>query len=98
MARKKAADPWYWARINLTRRYGITVEQLQAMIRTSKGRCAICQRKPKRGRLVVDHDHSSGRVRGLLCRSCNYCMGGFKDSPELMRRAARYLEKGSNGS
>jgi hypothetical protein len=53
------------------------------------GKCAICKRQD---RLVIDHDHESGLMRGLLCYTHNTALGMFYDSPELLRSAAEYLE------
>ncbi len=56
----------------LQKKYGITVEQFDRMMKRQDGRCAICGREPKPGkRLAVDHDHKTHRVRGLLCFTCN---------------------------
>lgn len=60
-----------WLRARL-RRYGLTAEQHQAMIDAHGGRCALCQRDRP---LHIDHDHTSGRVRGLLCLQCNTTLG-----------------------
>ena len=55
-------------------------------------RCSICLSPPKEGRrLHVDHDHNTGRVRGLLCGPCNRAIGLFRDKPEVMTAAAAYL-------
>ncbi len=62
------------------------------------GVCAICGLpetrvvKGKLNRLAVDHDHTTGRVRGLLCFRCNTCLGRFEDNVELLRAAEAYLE------
>jgi hypothetical protein len=53
------------------------------------GRCAICGHKD---RLVVDHNHATGLMRGLLCYTHNTALGMFRDSPKLLRAAAEYLE------
>jgi hypothetical protein len=72
--------------------YGITVDQLLAMEAESGGVCAICGRPPGPGsRLNVDHDHSTGQVRKLLCRPCNQGLGFFRDDPTLLDAAASYL-------
>lgn len=58
--------------------------------------CAICGKLPGKtngGRpLAVDHDHKTGRVRGLLCENCNNGLGRFKDNPAFLREAVGYLE------
>lgn len=68
--------------------YGITVQQENEMWAAQGGRCAICGRRRK---LVVDHCHDSGVVRGLLCRECNTGLGHLGDTPAGLRRALRYL-------
>jgi hypothetical protein len=56
--------------------------------------CAICGREAKDiGRLHLDHDHTSGENRGLLCRLCNTGLGRFHDNPVLLNKAALYLSK-----
>jgi hypothetical protein len=77
----------------LLRTYGITEEQYAEMHWSQGGKCAICKRKAALGTLVVDHDHKSGRVRGLLCRlSCNYRLLGRQDQkPEIFLSAYAYL-------
>lgn len=81
--------------------YGITIDQYDTMLAAQGGGCAICDRKdsgiPQRaGRrdcaFHVDHCHETGEVRGLLCRACNSALGNLMDSPDLCRRAARYLD------
>lgn len=76
------------------RKYGMTVASYAAMHRTQNGKCKIC-REPERvpgKRLSIDHNHSTGVVRGLLCNRCNIGVGKFLDNPKLLRRAAGYLE------
>lgn len=70
--------------------YGITLEDYWRMHKVQDGRCAICT---KRTDLVVDHDHQTGTVRGLLCGSCNRGIGYLKDSSANLSRAVSYLEK-----
>lgn len=74
---------------------GMAKGEYAAMLKAQGGVCAICKSSysDKRGsRLSVDHDHLTGKVRGLLCFSCNSGAGQFKDSPQLLREAAAYLE------
>lgn len=74
-------------------KYGLTPEQWDAMLVAQCGRCACCSdpmigdREP-----VVDHNHETGCVRGLLCNTCNRAIGLLKDDPVLIRQAAVYLE------
>lgn len=68
------------------KRYGISVEQADSM----KTACAICGEKEN---LHIDHCHTTGKVREALCRACNHGVGNFKDNPQLLIRAAEYLER-----
>ena len=70
-------------------RYGITLEEFNSMVLKSEGRCAICGAT---GDLHVDHDHITGKVRGLLCNLCNPLLGYAKENPIRLREAAKYLE------
>ena len=72
--------------------YGITVEQYQQMLVAQGGRCAIC-RLESDAMLHVDHSHATGKVRGLLCGACNLSLGGFRDDPATLLRAAIYLRR-----
>lgn len=86
-------------RWNLANIYGLTAEQYQTMFEAQGGVCAICgQAETKKHgrtgtefRLAVDHCHESGRVRGLLCQTCNRVVGLFKDDIERHRKAIEYL-------
>ena len=75
------------------RRYGITVEQYQDILQKQDGICAICKNPPNKNALAVDHCHITGKIRGLLCPSCNSGIGKLRDSPEMLRKAIEYLEK-----
>lgn len=79
------------------RAFGVSVGECREMLARQGGVCAICQRKrvgDARGtRLHVDHCHSTGRIRGLLCGSCNIGLGKFADDAERIARAALYLRK-----
>jgi hypothetical protein len=70
------------------RRYGIDNAQLAWMV-LQQGGCAICG-SPKATH--VDHDHRTGRVRGVLCFNCNNALGHFDDDPRVLAAAADYLE------
>lgn len=74
--------------------YGLNADVYQNMMDAQGSACAICRGTEASGKhLAVDHCHSTGRVRGLLCSSCNQTLGKMKDSPALLRAAASYLEK-----
>jgi hypothetical protein len=75
---------------HLSRRYGITGEEADHLLRLQNGLCAICQLAPASH---VDHDHATGAVRQLLCFNCNGGLGQFKDDPEALRAAADYIER-----
>ena len=72
------------------RTYGLTPEELDEVL--APGRCAVClkERGPERD-LHVDHDHKTGRVRGLLCATCNRMIGRMIDNPDNARRLQAYL-------
>jgi len=70
-------------------RYRTSRSRLRELAAAQAEQCPICKRKVK---LVVDHDHQTGAVRGLLCNRCNVGLGQFLDDPALLRKAAAYLE------
>lgn len=72
-------------------KYGITVEQYQAMFDAQEGRCKICKGLPGKVSLAVDHCHATGKVRALLCGFCNTRLAVL-ESPDWMALAVKYLE------
>lgn len=85
-----------WTRDTQLRRYGLTQALYNQMVLDRGGRCDLCQDipTPSKGRryaLYVDHDHVSGRVRGLLCQRCNLALGLLRDRPEVAARVGKYL-------
>lgn len=89
----KKMTPEESRRRNLQASYGITPDDYNAMFSYQRGCCAICgvHQNEQVGRLCVDHDHSTGEVRGLLCGHCNKGLGHYRDDPELLEIAAEYL-------
>ena len=84
----------------LLKKYGITVEQYDALLAAQGGHCALCPAtEPGAGRKRwnIDHDHVTGKVRGLLCHFCNLLLGHAHDDPELLERAAVYLRASNLG-
>lgn len=83
----------------LKRNFGMSVEEYDAISAKQGGRCAICRQpetvvmRGKLMRLAVDHCHSGGHIRELLCSACNTGLGSFRDDPERMEAAIAYLRK-----
>jgi len=75
------------------RAYGISPADYAAMWSRQGGLCGVCGGDNKRRALSVDHNHSTGSVRGLLCGGCNLMLGYSKDRPSVLRQAATYLER-----
>ena len=82
----------------LKRRYGITLDQYNEMFVSQDGACAICKEEEtvtgKDGKakpLCVDHNHTTGKVRALLCYRCNAGIGYLQDSPYITEQATKYL-------
>lgn len=73
---------------NLWHKYRLTVAEYNAMVKRANGKCKICRTQTK---LVIDHDHTTGMVRGLICDHCNRLLGGAKDSIKTLRAAIKYL-------
>jgi Autographiviridae endonuclease VII len=79
---------------HLRRKYGIGIDDYDALLLRQSGGCAICHVLPDPStNLHVDHDHATGAVRGLLCVSCNNALGAFRESFEIFRSAADYLDR-----
>ena len=83
---------------HIKRTYGLSLEDYQSILLSQGGVCAICQKDFGRTGPSVDHDHLTGRVRGLLCRRCNSGIGMLDDSIDLVLRAASYLERFQDGA
>jgi len=92
-----------WA-YRIKKEYGIYPEQFYEMSDKQGGVCAICGREEtesynstvRTGRLCIDHNHETGKLRGLLCMRCNRAMGMFQDNSILLRKASEYLEEYDN--
>src|SRR3990167_5769676 len=76
---------------HLKRAFGISLADQQDLAVLQRGLCPICETSLG-SRPLVDHDHLTGKVRGLLCRKCNTGPGQFKDTATIVRRALQYLE------
>lgn len=82
------------------RAYGVTVEQVEQMILDQDGKCAICKTTLERGKGMkkkvnaphIDHNHKTGKVRGILCHHCNVFIGHAKEDSTILIRSMAYLE------
>ena len=98
-AQWRIKNPYYERNRKLNERYGIDPESYNEMFRCQKNRCAICgnEEKAKHNRsrkvqkLAVDHCHTTGKVRGLLCQDCNRGIGKFHDDIARLENAIKYL-------
>lgn len=78
---------------HLRRKYGMTMEDYEAMLAKQNGGCAICSRiKDSHKKLSVDHDAVTGRIRGILCENCNRAIGQLGHDVARLRNAINYLE------
>lgn len=95
----KKRNPERTRRINrncrLKRTYGITLLEFEILLELQGGGCALCGTTDQRGLGThhVDHDHETGKVRGILCHDCNTGIGSLGDDPARLRAAAEYLER-----
>lgn len=88
----REANPGRWRHKHLMDAYKIDEVEYHRMRNAQGGICLICEEAPLSVQLAVDHCHTTGAVRGLLCKQCNYAMGQFRDDPARIRRAAQFLE------
>lgn len=75
---------------NYRYRYGISAQEVDRRITLQNGRCAICGKKK---RLNVDHNHTSGEVRAMVCHLCNVLIGHLENHPVLVEKAEEYLQR-----
>lgn len=77
----------------VTNKWDLTDVEYDDLLYRQNYCCAICHQPPTNGEpLAIDHDHRTGRIRGLLCPSCNKGLGFFRDNPNILASAIRYLE------
>jgi hypothetical protein len=97
----REANPERFAEMNRSHqrrnKYGISNQHFRVLLLVQEGRCAICGRTPEeaspgRPQLVVDHNHDTGKVRGLLCHPCNAGMGLLQDDIDTLEKALAYLK------
>lgn len=76
---------------SVRRKYGLEPGEYDKMLAAQYGRCAICGNKPVTIRLAVDHDHVTGKVRGLLCKRCNRALGLWEGDVDKMYSLIAYV-------
>ncbi len=79
-------------------KFKINLEEYESQIKAQGNRCKICNvigEDTHKGMLCLDHDHTSGKIRGFLCDRCNMGLGHFKDDISLLEKAIEYLQKNS---
>jgi Autographiviridae endonuclease VII len=86
---RRALEPDY-RDAERARRYGLSLADYRALEKRQGHACAICRKMTRD--LCIDHCHVTGRVRGLLCRSCNSALGLYADDPRRLRAALAYLK------
>jgi Recombination endonuclease VII len=86
------SNPDYARMVNLRDNYNLSIEDYDAILKFQGGVCAGCGKVPGKTRLHVDHRHSDGLVRGLICWSCNSALGKLRDSEDRLERLLRYIK------
>lgn len=92
--------PWHKRREIVLRQYGLTLDDYNKLLQSQRGVCASCKKPEKllsiKGEpvaLCVDHCHTTGAVRALLCSGCNAALGHAQEDPEILRSLAAYIEQ-----
>jgi hypothetical protein len=91
---RKYPEHWTVTDQNRFKRFGVTPEQFAQRV-AGQGGCAVCRTTAPRGKNAwhLDHEHQTGRIRGVLCLTCNIAVGMLHDDPARARAAAEYLER-----
>lgn len=76
------------------KKYGISLQEYNSLLISQGGVCKSCGSPPSRRNLDIDHDHSTGMIRGLLCSNCNTALGLLKEDPLRIKKLLEYLCKG----
>lgn len=83
------------ANSKLKARFGLSLDDYDKMLEDQQGQCLVCGATESYlgHRLAIDHCHTTGKIRGLLCKSCNVGLGNFRDSVELLTNAISYIKE-----
>lgn len=88
-------NPERYFELSIFQKYGIDLDDYYKLLKDQNGLCAICNKTcARKHRLAIDHCHTTGKVRGLLCERCNHGLGNFKDNIDSLKNAIKYLENG----
>lgn len=101
MKKLRLHNPEYFVSADLKKKYGLTIDQYNEMLKLQNNRCKICNQKEtatdykykKIRRLAVDHCHETSKIRGLLCSACNTAIGLLKHDEKLLDSAIKYLRE-----
>jgi hypothetical protein len=78
---------------HIMRKFGMTTEEYENLLLVQNGVCAICENPCETGmNLAVDHNHTTGKIRALLCKNCNTAIGLLKENTDTMTKAINYLQ------
>jgi hypothetical protein len=93
--KQRLAERRWWLRTE----YGLTIEDYDALLEKQGGACAVCQAPTgaQARRLHIDHDHETGKVRGLLCGPCNSALGLLREDPHILARMTSYILEHEDG-
>ena len=86
------ANPDAYKHASLIKKFGLSLDEYRKILEKQNGKCAICGFSPNGKSLAVDHNHKTGNNRGLLCDRCNFGLGNFRESREILESAIRYLD------
>lgn len=89
--KKKKENPYYQRKYQLKSYYNLELDNYENMIKEQNGICAICNQRTDK--LCVDHNHSTGKVRQLLCTRCNHGLGNFRENINFLENAIIYIRK-----
>lgn len=82
------------SKMSKKRLYDISIEQYEMLFKSQHDVCAICSMPSKNnGKLFVDHDHETNKIRGLLCDKCNFILGLSGESASILQEAINYLAR-----
>ena len=92
---KHKANPLIRKNYHLRYNYGITLDEYNKKFNAQNGKCAICSTSKSGGKgthFYVDHNHTTKKIRGLLCHSCNFVIGNARENTDILTNAINYLE------